>query len=194
MEMMDRILPMEEPEVSHEIHRYLAEEGIAIYPRVRAREVTRENGGVVISAGVGSDEITLRGEELLVATGVTARTAGLNLAKAKVEVTSAGFVQVDPELRTSNGSIFAAGDCTGTMPLETVAAKQGYVAATNALTGSNETIDYSSVPHAVFTNPQVASVGLTEEALMERDGVCACRVIPLEKVAKALTGRARGAS
>lgn len=187
LEMMDRILPLEEPEISHEIHRYLGEEGIKIYPNATARKVTRENGGVVISADVGSDAMTLRGEELLVATGVVARTAGLNLAKAKVDVTPAGYIQVGPELQTSNRRIFAAGDCTGTMPLETVAAKQGYVAATNALTGSHESIDYSSVPHAVFTNPQVASVGLTEEELMEREGVCACRVIPLNKIAKALT-------
>lgn len=90
-------------------------------------------------------------------------------------------------MQTSNPRVFAAGDCTGTFPLETVAAKQGYVAATNALTDVHQKLDYESVPHAVFTNPQVAAVGMTEEQLMEREGVCACRVIPLEKVAKAQT-------
>ncbi|MFQ5870586.1 MAG: mercury(II) reductase [Candidatus Geothermarchaeales archaeon] len=187
LEMMDRILPMEEPEISHEIHKLLEDEGIRIHARAKAKKVVQQDGRIIVSADVGTIERSFEGERLLVATGVKAKTAGLNLERAKVAVNQMGFIHVDHELRTSNAHVFAAGDCTGTMPLETVAAKQGYVAALNALTDSQERMDYTSIPHAVFTDPQVASVGLTEEQLMEREGVCACRVIPLSKVAKALT-------
>jgi pyruvate/2-oxoglutarate dehydrogenase complex dihydrolipoamide dehydrogenase (E3) component len=64
--------------------------------------------------------------------------------------------------------VFAAGDCIGRKPIETVAAKEGSFAAENALTGSQESINYDHVSHAVFTNPQLASVGLTEEEEMRR--------------------------
>lgn len=72
------------------------------------------------------------------------------------------------------------------MALETVAAKEGARAAENALTGSSRTIAYDHVPHAVFTNPQVASVGLTEEAVMRRFNACSCRTIYMDAVPKAL--------
>ncbi|MCH7512199.1 MAG: hypothetical protein IIB19_07530, partial [Chloroflexi bacterium] len=73
----------------------------------------------------------------------------------------------------------------GKMALETGAAREGSLAAENALTGSERTIDYDHVPNAVFTNPQVASVGLTEEEEMERFNACSCRTIYMDAVPKA---------
>jgi mercuric reductase len=89
-------------------------------------------------------------------------------------------------MRTKAPNIWAAGDVTGSMALESLAAREGHVAASNALEGSKKSIDYDTVPHAVFTNPQVASVGLTEAKLMRREGVCACRTVPMSAVPKAL--------
>jgi mercuric reductase len=71
------------------------------------------------------------------------------------------------------------------MPLETVAAKEGSLAAANALTGSEKSMNYDQVPHAVFTNPQIASVGITEEEEMRRFNACACRTIYMNAVPKA---------
>ena len=73
----------------------------------------------------------------------------------------------------------------GEMALETVAAREGSLAAENALTGSHKSIDYDHVPHAVLTNPQVASVGLTEEEEMRRFKACSCRTIYMDRVPKA---------
>ena len=81
--------------------------------------------------------------------------------------------------------MYAAGDCTGIMLLETVAAKEGSLAAENALTVPVRTINYEHVPHAVFTNPQVASVGITEEEEMRRYNACSCRTIYMDAVPKA---------
>lgn len=92
---------------------------------------------------------------------------------------------VDERLRTTALYIWAAGDVIGPPHLETVAAKEGHIAAENALMGAGKTIDYSVIPHAVFTSPQVASVGLTEEQFANRHKVCACRVVKMEHVPKA---------
>jgi mercuric reductase len=97
-----------------------------------------------------------------------------------------GFVKVDQYYRTSNPSVFAAGDCTGRMPLETVAAKEGSLAADNALTVPHRTLNYDHLPSAVFTNPQVASVGITEDEEMERFNACSCRTVYMDVVPKAL--------
>ncbi len=110
----------------------------------------------------------------------------MGLEAAGVEVNPRGFIVVNDELQTSAAHIWAAGDVVGKTFLETVAAKEGFIAAGNALEGTKKTIDYDSVPKAVFTDPQVASVGLTEEEYMRRYNVCACRTIEIAKVPKAM--------
>ena len=122
---------------------------------------------------------------MLLAAGVQANTSGLDLDRAGVKVDRNGFVQVDQYYQTDNPNTFAAGDCIGKMALETVAAKEGSMAAENAFTIPVRTINYDHVPHAVFTNPQVASVGLTEEEEMRRFNACSCRTIYMDAVPKA---------
>jgi mercuric reductase len=185
LELMERVLPNEEPEMSVEIRRYLEEEGIGVFTGAKVRSVSARDG-VEVVADLRSGEETFRAEHMLLATGVVARTEGLNLQKAGIVLDLRGFIQVDDALRTTNPRVFAAGDCTGNQLLETVAAKEGYVAAKNALEGTELKVDYTTVPRAVFTSPQVASVGLTESQLMERVGVCACRVVALDRLPKAL--------
>jgi mercuric reductase len=109
----------------------------------------------------------------------------MGLEAAGVEVDARGFVKVNEELRTSVSHIWAAGDVVGKTFLETVAAKEGNIAASNALEGTKRAIDYDSVPKAVFTDPQVASVGLTEEEYMRRYNVCSCRTVEIAQVPKA---------
>ena len=131
----------------------------------------------------GAEE--LEAEELLLATGIQANTPDLGLSEAGVRTRPDGFVRVNRFYQTDAPNIYAAGDCTGNLPLETVAAKEGSLAAKNALTGSETSMNYEHVPRAVFTNPQVASVGLTEEEEMQRFNVCACRTIYMDSVPKA---------
>jgi len=120
-----------------------------------------------------------------VATGVEPNTSGVGLNEAGVETDSSGDVKVDDYMRTTNPRVFAAGDVTGPPHLEPLAVKQGNVAVRNAFEGAEKAIDYGSVPRAVFTSPEVATVGKTEEDQMEQYGRCNCRTVPMEKVPRA---------
>jgi len=195
VEAMDQVLPREEPEVAREIQRCLEAEGIRFHLGVTIEGVAEQDGQkvVLLRSGQGAQRrrslstntLEVVGQELLLAAGVQANTADLGLEKAGVRVGRNGFVQVNEYYQTDNPSVFAAGDCIGKMPLETVAAKEGALAAENALTVPVRTLSYDHIPHAVFTNPQVASVGLTEAEEMRRFNACSCRTITMDAVPKA---------
>ncbi len=195
LEAMDQILPRHEPEIAAELRRCLEAEGIEfrvgvtidkVEERGRERVITIRGGqGAQRRRSLATSVEELVSDELLLAAGVQGNTAGLDVEKAGVRVGRNGFVQVGQHYETDNPDIFAAGDCIGKMPLETVAAKEGARAAENALTGSQKAINYDHIPHAVFTNPQVASVGITETEEMRRFNACACRVISVDTVPKA---------
>ena len=193
VERMERILPFEEPEISVELRRALEEEGISIHTSAEVKKVRKENGCKVVAVKVEGHEVEFKSEEILVAAGITPKTKDMGLEKANVETDARGFIKTDAEMRTTSENIWAAGDSVGKLALETVAAKEGAIAAENALTGSHKKIGYDEIPHAVFTTPQVASVGLTEEGLMRRMNVCACRTVMLSSVPKArATGENQG--
>lgn len=195
LEAMDQVLPRHEPEVASEIQRSLEAEGIRFRIGVTVENVRQESGRKVVTIRGGNgarrrrsfdtETEDIKAEELLLAAGIQANTAGMGLDKVGVSLGPNGFVQVNDRSQTGNPNIFAAGDCVGRMALETVAAKEGSLAAENALTGSAKVINYDHVPHAVFTNPQVASVGLTEEEEMRRFKACSCRTIYMNSVPKA---------
>lgn len=196
LEAMDQVLPRHEPEVAAEVQRCLEEEGIAFRLGITVDKVERQGGKkvVLIHGGQGAKRrraLTTTTEEviadeILLAAGIRPNTANLGLEQAGVKTDRSGFILVNPYYQTDNPHIFAAGDCIGKMPLETVAAKEGALAAENALTTPVRTLNYDHVPHAAFTNPQVASVGLTEAEVMRRFNACACRAIRLETLPKAL--------
>ncbi|MBI4287454.1 MAG: mercury(II) reductase [Chloroflexi bacterium] len=195
LEAMAQILPRQEPEVAAELQRTLEAEGIRFETGVTLERVEERSGKKVVAMRGGKgprrrrsratsvEELT--GDELLLAAGIQANTGDLGLEKVGVRANN-GFIHVDQYYQTDNPSVFAAGDCIGKMPLETVAAKEGALAAENALTIPVRTLNYDHVPYAVFTNPQAASVGLTEEEEMRRFGACACRTIHMDAVPKAL--------
>jgi len=180
-----RVLRREEPEVVDEILRSLQAEGIRFLMDVTIDKVEDRSGVKVLTISGEDREEELAAQELLLASGIQANIADLGLEKAGVKIDQRGFIHVDENYQTANVDVYAAGDCIGRMPLETVAAKEGSLAAENALTGSRKSINYDHVPHAVFTNPQVASVGLTEEEQMRRINACACRTIYMDSIPKA---------
>jgi mercuric reductase len=193
LESAKRLLPFEEPEVSGEITRCLTSEGIKVHTGARVRRIHREKGRVICDLTNGKGTVPCEADEILVATGVTPNTAGMGLEEIGVELTEKGYVKTQAHLETTVAGIWAAGDVVGRAALETVAAKEGATAAINALTKEKRSINYDLVPHAVFTNPQVASVGLTDAEAVRRGISCECRVITMERVPKALTvGDTRG--
>ncbi len=182
-----RIVPEEEPEISQYLEQYLKEDGIKIHAGAEILSADQRNGRKIVVARIGDRKRTLQADELLLATGRTPNTAGLNLQAARVEVKQDQGVKVDSEMRSTAPHIFAAGDVIGKPMLETAAAKEGYIAAENALADRGLKMDYRAVPHAVFTNPAVASVGPTD-AQANADGRvrCACNTIMLKQVPKPL--------
>jgi mercuric reductase len=163
LELMPRILPGEEEEISDALRKYLEEEGIEVYTEARIESASNDGRNKKIMAEIKGERIEFKGEALLVATGRRPNTSGLGLEKVAVELDKKDGVIVNDELRTSASHIWATGDVASGVPmLVTVAARHGSIAAENALTGSHKKIDYFSVPYAVFTTPEVAGVGLGE--------------------------------
>ncbi len=181
-----RILPNEESEISDSIRECLEEEGIEIHTDVRLQKFEKDGDYKIVTAQVGQNTREFKAQQLLMATGRNPNTEGLGLEKAGVQVNGGGAIIVDGELRTTAAHIWAAGDVIGEPMLETVAAKEGNIAASNALEGTKKAIDYDSVPKAIFTDPQVASVGLTEKESMRRYNACSCRTIEIAQVPKAM--------
>ena len=185
LQRSSRILPEEEPEVSDYLHRYLEEDGIAIHTGAEVLSAKKIKGQKIVAAQIGGRKRTFKADALLLAMGRTPNTEALNLSAAGVEVKEDKGVKVDPEMRSTAPNVFAGGDVKGKPMLETTAAKEGYIAAENALANRGLKMDYRAVPHAVFTNPAVASVGPTDAQANAATRVrCACNTVLLEKVPK----------
>ncbi|WP_456395139.1 mercury(II) reductase [Thermococcus sp.] len=186
-----RIMPQAEPELAIELEDILSEEGIDVNTSVRIKSLERAGGGVKVHAEVDGRERTFEGEYLFFATGREPNTEGLGLENTDVKTDGKGFVIVDKTLKAGE-NIYAAGDVIGEPMLETVAAKEGFTAAGNALEGRNVEMDYRVVPRVVFTDPQLASVGLTDREA-QKVAKCLCSTVEFSNVPKALiTGEERG--
>ncbi|HYU07532.1 MAG TPA: mercury(II) reductase [Thermoplasmata archaeon] len=182
----DRILPEEEPEISAYLARYLREEGVRIHTGAKIVSTRQKRRKKLLEVRVGNRTRHLEADEVLLASGRTPNTDALNLSVAGVAVKEDKGVKVDREMRSTAPHVFAGGDVVGKPMLETAAAREGYIAAENALANRGLKMDYRAVPHAVFTNPAVASVGLTDaEANATESGVrCSCNTVLLEQVPK----------
>lgn len=180
-----RIVPEEEPEVSEYLRRYLEEDGVRIHAGVEILSVAQTKERKVVTAKIGERKRKFEADALLLGTGRTPNTDTLNLPAAGVRVKADSGVKVDAQMRTTAPHIFAGGDVKGKPMLETTAAKEGYIAAENALANRGFKMDYRAVPHAVFTNPAVASVGFTDAQANATARVrCACNTVLLKQVPK----------
>jgi mercuric reductase len=185
LEKEPQILPRVEPEIADELQRVLEDEGMRFECACDIKRVWQEGKTRFVEADVLGETRTFHADQLLLATGVRPNTEDMGLEAAGVRIDGRGFVEVDEHMQTSAPGIYAAGDVVGKMFLETLAAKEGAVAAANAFEVAGQTIDYDAIPAAVFTNPQVATVGLTEEEEMRRFDACACRTVEVARIPKA---------
>jgi len=185
LQRSDRILPDYEPEVSIAVHDALRDEGIDIRTSARITGVRRGSEGIVVSLADG----VVRAEQLLVATGRVPNTDRLGLERAGVALDERGFVTVDDQLRTSVPHIWAAGDVIGrnteSQMATPVGAHDGNIAAGNALGAGPRKVDHAVIPRTIFTDPQVAVVGLTDEEANARGYRCSCNTIPMHLVPRA---------
>lgn len=165
LEMADRLILSEEPEIAELLRKRLSQR-MDVYTGVQAEEFREDASGVTVTVNdvkAGSKR-DVRAQRVLVAVGRRSNADTLALDKTGVEVDQRGFVKVDEYLETTKKSIFAVGDANGQQMFTHVANVEASLAADNAIHGSRKRMDYSSAPHAVYSHPQIASVGLTEEA------------------------------
>jgi mercuric reductase len=181
------IYPISESELTERLAQILAQEGIAIKRGAAIKKAWVEGGKKTVSYTVKGKEERVTADEILLASGKTPNTAGLGLDKAGVRIDANQAVVVNKFLQTSNSDVFAAGDVAGLpLRLETTAGHEGTLAVENALESSQKKIDYETVPYTIFTDPQLAGVGFTEEEQMKRFGTCMCRTVPFTSVPKAI--------
>jgi mercuric reductase len=189
IEALPRVVPAEDPEIGDAFGRYLEEEDMTILPGYAVRQVKWSGGLFRVSAEKGADRRDLEAEQLLVATGRKPITEGLGLAEAGIELGPKGHIVTDEYLRTGHPNVYAAGDCAIAAMFVYVSAYSGHLAAENALLGNTRRLDLSVLPKVTFTDPQVASVGLTEAQARERGIEAVSARLPLEHVPRALAAR-----
>ncbi len=167
------------------IQNVLADEGVDIRLGESVKAVRREGGGVAVALEGGE----VRAERLLLATGRTPNTDEIGLDAAGVTRDEKSFVNVDASLRTNVPHIWAAGDVigrhTGAQMATPVGAHDGNIAAGNALGGEPRTVDHRVLPRTIFTDPQIATVGLTDEQANGAGFRCSCNTVPIHIVPRA---------
>jgi mercuric reductase len=184
-----RLLPEGEPEISEALVGYLRADGVDVRTGVAYRLIRRTGTGIVLDVGLNGAAEALEAEVMLAATGRRPNTEGLGLADVDVAVTRSGGIRVDEHLRTSNRATYAAGDVTGRHQFVYMAAYGAKLAALNALNGDTHRYDAAAMPMVTFTDPQVASVGLTEAAARAADYDVKTSLLPLDAVPRALAAR-----
>lgn len=176
-----KLLSQEDPALGDELAKAFEAEGIRVLVKTSASSVKYDDATFMIDIGAE----TLTSDALLVASGRPPNTADLNLAAAGVKTADNGAIVVDDHMRTSTANIYAAGDCTTQPQFVYVAAAAGTRAGIN-MTGGDAALDLSAMPAVIFTDPQVATVGLSE-AEANRAGVdTESRTLNLENVPRAL--------
>ena len=161
VEMLEQLLPGEDKRVGRTLQQAFKKNGIAVHVKTAVEEAASSEAGVTITL-TGGRELTVA--RVLVAVGRKPVSASMGYEEAGVEIDAHGFVVTDETCRSALGGVFAAGDVAGPPLLAHWAYHQGMIAAENAVTGSRLACDRSLVPNCVFSAPEVASCGLTEDA------------------------------
>ncbi|HLZ69968.1 MAG TPA: mercury(II) reductase [Dehalococcoidia bacterium] len=180
-----------EPEVGPAITDILRDEGLTVLTNARVQATEPTEGGVSVHVQVYGRERVLHAERLLLAAGRQPNTDNIGLEQAGVALDEHGAVRVDEYLQTSVPQIFAAGDVvgreTGSQMATPVGAHDGGIAAHNAFAGAGQRrrVDHRVIPRAIFTDPPIASVGLTEAQAIAAGHPCWCNTVPMELVPRA---------
>ena len=180
------VLPEAEPEISQALEGYLSEEGIRLARVTGYESVARDGNAVRLTAMDGE---AFGAERLLLATGRVPNSDRLNLGAAGIETDALGGIVVDAQMRTANPKVWAAGDVTGRDQFVYMAAYGAKLAARNAVAGEARSYDNATMPWVVFSDPQVAGVGLSEAQAHAAGHQVVTSVLPLEAVPRALAAR-----
>lgn len=190
IELMDHLLPGSDLEIAQSLEMYIKEDGIGVYTGASVKKISRRKGGNTVTFTVADKPQKVVAEKIILAVGRKPAIAGLGLDRIGL-AQEKGALVVNDRMETNISHIYAAGDATGGIMLAHVAAAEGEVAAANAL-GLSARMNYRVVPSCVYTSPEVASVGMTEEAARQKADVSVGR-FPFFACGKALLlNRTRG--
>jgi NAD(P)H dehydrogenase (quinone) len=172
----DRVLPGEDAQAATVLEDVLTRRGMTVLSKRRANSATRNGDTVTVELSDGS---TVEGSHCLMAVGSIPNTDGLGLEGAGIQLDEGGFVSVDRVSRTSVRGVYAAGDCTGVLMLASVAAMQGRIAMWHALGDAVKPLNLKAVSANVFTAPEIATVGWSQEAVDRGDIDARSIMLPL---------------
>lgn len=184
-----RLLPQAEPEIGQALAGYFEAEGIAVRRVGEYESIRTRDGGVALSATIDGSSETFEAQRVLLSAGRKANTDGLGLERSGVALLPNGGIKVDDRMRTTKAGVYAAGDVTGRDQFVYMAAHGAKIAATNAMNGDRRRYDNLAMPAVVFTDPQVASVGLTEAAARTQGIEARASTLSLNNVPRALAAR-----
>ena len=184
-----RLLPEAEPEIAEALSQYFRDEGIRLISGESYRRIDRKDDGIALAIAIEDREEAIVADRVLIATGRTPNVEGLGLKDARVARAPTGAIMVDDRMRTTRPGIYAAGDVTGQDQFVYMAAYGAKLAAKNALNGDSLRYDHAAMPAVVFTDPQVAHVGLTEAAARVLGHNVLTSVLPLNFLPRALAAR-----
>jgi dihydrolipoamide dehydrogenase len=178
----ERVLPGEDADAAAVIEGVFARRGMTILGNARAVSAVAVPGGVVVTLADGR---TVEGTHCLMTVGSVPSTSGLGLEDVGVKLTDGGYIAVDKVSRTSVGNIYAAGDCTGVLMLASVAAMQGRIAMWHALGEAVAPINLGNVSATIFTDPEIATVGVRQADVDEGSVYGVVKKLPLATNARA---------
>ena len=184
-----RLLPEAEPEIGEALTAYLMQEGVQVLGGASYGDIRQTAEGIALSVEHDGQSLTLEAERVLITTGRTPNSEGLDLAELGVEVSSDGAIVVDDRMRTTREGVYAAGDVTGRDQFVYMAAYGAKLAAKNALNSDSLAYDNRAMPAVVFTDPQVASVGFTEAAARAAGYQVRTSSVTLDHLPRALAAR-----
>ncbi|WP_019202517.1 NAD(P)H-quinone dehydrogenase [Tsukamurella sp. 1534] len=170
----DRVLPHEDEDAALVLEDALVDRGVSLVKRAYADKVERTDGGIVVRL---TDGRTVEGSHCLMTVGSIPNTEGIGLEDVGIELNKGGYIPVDRVSRTKVPGIYAAGDCTGVLPLASVAAMQGRVAMYHALGEGVSPVKLKTVSSAIFTRPEIATVGVSQASI--DDGTYQARTVML---------------
>lgn len=184
-----RLLPGTEPEVSEALAGYLRQEGVAVRQGVEYLKIERRGKGIRLTCQSPEGEQVIRAEQVLAATGRKPNTMELQLEKAGIALNGKGGIAVNEYMQTGHPDVYAVGDATGRDMFVYMAAYGGTLAARNALGGNQYRYNNETMPVVVFTDPQVATVGVTEVEAKAQGHDVKTSLITLDNVPRHIVAR-----
>jgi dihydrolipoamide dehydrogenase len=186
VEMLPRLVPLEDEEVSAELKKAFDKRGIKSLVEHKVESVEATKTGVKVTVSAEGKTTSLEADQALVAIGFRPNSKGLGLEEVGVKISERGFVEINEKMQTSVANIYAIGDVTGKLMLAHVGSAMGIVAAENIAGAETVTLDYEMMPRATYCQPQIASYGLTEAQAKERGHTVKVGKFPFQANGKAL--------